>query len=122
MTAFFLILQTVRRVYEDPQYLADQIWVPVEIVERIKTTWIALTSGLPISPEKFGQFGKETKKMFVTAVPWKQLTPTVHKPMDHGKLLLEIIPPTLTPGMLSEEPAEASNKFYKVRCFQSNLL
>ena len=115
-------MQTVRRVFEDPQFLADQIEVPVEIVERFKTIWIALTSGLPINPKKFGDFGKQTKAMFVIAVPWKNLTPTVHKPLDHGEVLLIIIPPTITPGMLNEEPAEASNKFYKVNALVSWII
>ena len=51
---------------------------------------------------------------FVATVPWCQLTPTAHKPCDHGEILLEVIPPTLTAAMLNEEPAEAQNKFTKV--------
>lgn len=48
-----------------------------------------------------------------------QLSPTAHKPLDHGEILLMLIPPTLTAGMLNEEPVEASNKFTKVS-FNSN--
>ena len=51
---------------------------------------------------------------YVKTVPWCDLTPTAHKPLDHGKVLLELIPPTLTPAMLDESPAEAANKFTKV--------
>ena len=107
-------MQTVRKAFEDPQFLADQINQPVELVIRFKTIWLCLTCGLPISPKKFGVYGKETKKYFTDVVPWCQLTPHVHKPLDHGELLLSIIPPTLTAAMLNEEPAEATNKFTKV--------
>ena len=47
-------------------------------------------------------------------MPWCELTPTAHKPLDHGQILLELIPPTLTAAMMSEEPGEASNKYTKV--------
>ena len=59
-----LFFQTVRKVFEDCEFFAKQIGQPVELVERFKLIWQCLTSGLPISPTKFGVFGKETKGTF----------------------------------------------------------
>ena len=58
---YVLNLQTVRKAFEDVDFFAAQIGQPPELVQRFKTIWLCLTSGLPISPKKFGDFGKETK-------------------------------------------------------------
>ena len=56
--------QTVRKAFEDVDFFAKQIGQPPELVERFKTIWTCLTCGLPISPKRFGKFGKETKRKF----------------------------------------------------------
>ena len=58
---YLMNLQTVRKAFEDVDFFAAQIGQPPELVQRFKTIWLCLTSGLPISPKKFGDFGKETK-------------------------------------------------------------
>ena len=99
------------------EFFARVIGQPPELVQRFKTMWSALTCGLPIDPKLFGKFGKETKEYFVVTVPWCQLTPTVHKPMDHGEIILLLLPATLTVAMMNEEPGEATNKYSKVHFF-----
>ena len=58
--------QTVRAAFEDVEFLAAQIGQPPELVQRFKTIWQCFTCGLPISPVKFGKFGKETKGILKT--------------------------------------------------------
>ena len=46
-------------------------------------------------------------------VSWYKISPTLHKILEHGSLVLQLFPDSITSGMLSEEPAEASNKTIK---------
>ena len=42
--------------------MADQCGLPVELVNGIHNIWIALSSGLPIDPEKFDACCKKISK------------------------------------------------------------
>ena len=103
-----------RRVLRDhPDLLANECNVPVEFVKGIYIIWIALASRLPIDPEKFQLFCNKIKKIYVDNVPWYPLSPTLHKVLEHGSEIIQLFPDSVTSGILSEEPAEASNKDVK---------
>ena len=109
-----------RRILRDhPDLVADQCQVPIAFVKGIYVVWIALSSSLPICPEKFQNYCNSLKQIYVNNVEWYPLSPTLHKVLEHGSLVMELFPDSVTSGILSEEPAESSNK--DVKRFQTNL-
>lgn len=67
-----------------------------------------ISSGYAIDVNKFAMYAMDTAKLYVQLYPWHPMTPTVHKILIHGPL---IINNALVPiGQLSEEAAEARNK------------
>ena len=103
-----------RRVLRDhPDLLAEQTGVPLEFIKGIYVIWVALASKLPIDPEKFQSFCNNLKQIYVENVPWYPLSPTLHKVLEHGWEIISLFPESVTSGILSEEPAEASNKDVK---------
>ena len=113
-----------RTLFKNSIFFADLIGVDEDLIHRIYMLWIALTSSLPIDPRKFYDYCQETKDLYYEQCGWYSMSPTLHKVLEHGHLILELIPPELTAGMLSEEPAEASNKdtkrFQKYHAYQGN--
>ena len=103
-----------RRILRDhPDVLAEECCVPVEFVKGFYVIWVALASRLPICPLKFQNYCDRIKAVYLENVSWYPLSPTLHKVLEHGSQVLELFPDSLTSGMLSEEPAEASNKDVK---------
>ena len=115
-----------RTLFKNSIFFADLIGVDEDLVHRIYMIWIALTSGLPIDPAKFYHYCQETKDLYFEQCGWYNMSPTLHKVLEHGHQILELLPPELTVGMLSEEPAEASNKdtkmFQKYHAFQGDAV
>lgn len=105
-----------REVLKDPQYFADQIQVPVDLVIGVRNLWIALTSSLPIDPDKYDAYAQKVDDLYQEHCGWYPQCPGLHKGIKHGADILRMIPPNLSSGLLSEEPAEAANK--DVKSFQ----
>ena len=104
-----------RTLFKNSIFFADLIGVDEDLVHRIHMIWIALTSSsIAIDPKKFQKYCQETKALYLQECGWYNMSPTLHKVLEHGHQILELIPPELTVGMLSEEPAEASNKDTKM--------
>ena len=103
-----------RRILRDhPDLLAEECNVPIEFVKGIYIIWLALASSLPICPEKFQSYCNAVKQVYLDNVGWYSLSPTLHKILEHGSLVLQLFPDSIMSGILSEEPAEASNKDVK---------
>ena len=103
-----------RRILRDhPDILAEECNVPVKFVKGVYIIWIALASSLPICPEKFQRFCDDMKNVYLSNVGWYSLSPTLHKILEHGSQVMQLFPDCVTSGILSEEPAEASNKDVK---------
>ena len=103
-----------RRILRDhPDILASECNVPITFIRGIYIIWVALASSLPICPDKFQQFCDGVKDCYLQNVSWYPLSPTLHKVLEHGSQVLELFPDSVTSGMLSEEPSEASNKDVK---------
>ena len=108
-----------RRILRDhPDLVAEECQVPIEFVKGIYVIWIALASSLPICPEKFQNYCNSVKQVYLDNVGWYKLSPTLHKILEHGSLVIQLFPDSIMSGVLSEEPAEASNK--DVKHFQLN--
>lgn len=82
-----------------------------ELIRRIYIILQAISSGYKINSEKFEQYCFETACLYVKLYPWMPMTPTLHKILIHGSV---IVREALLPiGMLSEEAQEARNKDFK---------
>ena len=94
-------------------------------MHRLHIIWFALTSSsISIYSNKFEDYCQVTKELYHQECGWYNMSPTLHKVLEHGPQILNLLPPELTAGMLSEEPAEASNKdtkhFQKFHAFQGD--
>ena len=103
-----------RRILRDhPDLLAEECNVPLDLVKGVYVIWIALASRLPICPEKFKAFCDNVHNIYLENCAWYRMSPTLHKVLVHGYQVMMLFPDSVTSGMLSEEPAEASNKDVK---------
>ena len=93
---------TVRRVFKEPEFLADQIGASVELVTGLINIWIAMKENLVLDPQKFYDYCQEIKEKYIAEFPEYTLNPATLKVMDHGHLILMKLPKTLTLTMLSE--------------------
>ena len=77
---FFLFLgNTVRAVFADPDFFADTLGLPRDLIRGFILISKALRSGLPLDPVKFGRLCLEVKRRYYEVVPWAYMSPTVHK-------------------------------------------
>lgn len=79
---------------------------------------MAINSKLKINSVRFGEYATEISKHLISLYPWKEMSPTVHKVLCHGKTIIEgnILPL----GELSQEAQEAGNKDFKqIQLFSS---
>ena len=102
-----------RNVFKNSIYLAEQIGVDEDLVHRIHMVWIALASGEHLCADKFGRYCEDTIKLYHREAHWYPMCASLHKVLVHAKDVIRLLPPEITAGMLSEEPAEASNKDVK---------
>ena len=113
-----------RKLFKNSLVFSEAIGVCDDLVYRLFIIWITITSGLPICPDKFDKYCKITKDLYHEECGWYPMVPTLHKVLEHGGDILRLFPPELTAGMMSEEPAEASNKdvkeFQRNHSFQGN--
>lgn len=101
---------TSRRFFEDPQLASDITGISHELIYRLKVILETISSGHIIDPEKYDKYALDTARLYVDLYPWHPMTPTMHKILIHGAI---IIKNALLPiGQLSEEAAEARNKHF----------
>ena len=104
---------TARRAFQDPEFLSKLCGVPTELVRGIYVIWIALSCEKKINPRKLGEFSKKIKSIWDEHCHWYKIPSTVHKILVHAEYILELLPPSLTCGHLSEEPSEHMGKDIK---------
>ena len=104
---------TIRRILEDPEFFANLIEVPVQLVINIRNIWIAIRSNLNLCPNKFHKLCQETKKIYKEAVDWNEMNSAQHKVLDHAYLVIRALPNGLFLGQLDESPSESNNKDLK---------
>lgn len=73
----------------------------------------ALSSGIMIDAEKFGNYALETAKLYVEKYKWYYMPSSVHKILIHGKSIINHFA-ILPMGQLSEDAQESRNKDYKM--------
>ena len=55
---------TVRRVFKEPEFLADQIGASVELVNGLINIWIAMKENLVLDPQLFYEYCQKSLKVF----------------------------------------------------------
>lgn len=108
---------TSRRFFADHELASEITGIDVNLIYRFKIILEVLSSGLEINVEQFSVYAKETAKLYVDLYGWHPMTPTLHKILIHGP---QVIEKALLPiGQLSEEAAEARNKY--IRQYRQNF-
>ena len=99
---------TARRAFKDEEIFAEICGLDKSLVHRIHMVLIAISCKLPLDPEKFGIFCRNTAELLIKLYPWFRMPVSVHILLMHGATVLAS---SLLPiGMMSEEAQEARNK------------
>jgi len=102
---------TSRRFFADPELAGAITVIDVNLIYRFKVILEVISSGHKINIEKYSKFDTDTAEMYVQLYPCHPMTPTVHKILIHGAIVIDNA--ILPIGQLSEEPAEARNKYFR---------
>lgn len=102
---------TARRFFENAEKSAEITGVSAKLISRFGTILEVIRSSRPIDTEVFTEYTEKTAEMWVELYSWCYMTPTVHKLLMHGGVI--IAQAILPIGILSEEASEACNKFFK---------
>lgn len=102
---------TSRRFFADPDTASRITGIDKNLIQRFKVILETMSSGYTIDVEKFGVYTYDTAKLYVHLYGWHPMSPTVHKILIHGAVVISHC--ILPIGQLSEEAAEARNKHFK---------
>lgn len=102
---------TARRFFNNFETTSEITGLDKELLRQVNIILIAINSKHKINTDKFGDYCAEVSRKLLTLYPWKDMTPTVHKVLCHGKIIMEnsILPL----GELTEEPQESRNRDFK---------
>lgn len=103
---------TARRFFNRPEVSAQITGVDVNLIKRFGIILLAMSSGFEINTQKFGEFAKDTAKLFVEKYPWFHMPASVHKILIHGATIINAA--ILPIGQLPEEAQECRNKDLKM--------
>ena len=101
-----------RRCFADPELAGAITGIDVNLIYRFKVILEVISSGHKINTEKYSKYATDTAEMYVRLYPWHPMTPTMHKISIHGAIVIENALPPI--GQLSEEAAEAHNKYFRL--------
>lgn len=103
---------TSRRFFADPETAGRITGIDVEFLKKLKIILEVLASGFSIDIAKFSIYLRSTAELYVKLYNWHPMTPTLHKILCHGALVIEHA--LLPIGQLSEEAAESRNKHFRL--------
>ena len=102
---------TARQFFNNEEKASQITGIDVDLIKRFHVILQTLSSGQNIDLEKYKIYAVETARLFKSKYSWFNLMPTFHKVLLH---VAEIIENAIVPiGQLSEEAAEATNKYVK---------
>lgn len=103
---------TSRRFFNNVELAAEITGISISLIYRLNVILQTISSGYKIDTMKFEKYTMDTAKMYVELYPWHPMTPTLHKILLHGPIIID---KALLPiGQLSEEAAEARNKHFRL--------
>ena len=97
---------TFRDMYADPEFFSLVTGIPIDLFKNFVWIRTAVRCGRPLDPAKFKERTGIFKQLYTRYYPWAFMNPTLHKVVIHYHVLLELLPPTLTTNMLTEEGPE----------------
>lgn len=102
---------TARRFFRDFETTSKITGIDKELLRKVNIILMAVNSKHKVNSSKFGIYAEEITQLLVSLYAWKEMTPTVHKVLCHGKIIIEsnILPL----GELTEEAQEARNRDFK---------
>lgn len=103
---------TSRRFFVDPTIAAEITGIILDLIYRLKVILGCISSGHKINVDKFSKYARETAELYVQLYNWHPMTPTMHKILIHGGIVIENAVAPI--GQLSEEAAEARNKHFRL--------
>lgn len=102
---------TARRFFRDFETTSKITGIDKELLRKINIILMAVNSKHNVNASKFGVYAEEITQLLVSLYAWKEMTPTVHKVLCHGKVIVEYN--ILPLGELTEEAQEARNRDFK---------
>nr|XP_034184029.1 uncharacterized protein LOC117606105 [Osmia lignaria] len=103
---------TSRRFFANHELSAEITGIDVTLIYQFKIILQVISSNQKINIEKFEAYAMDTAKLYIRLYPWHPMTPTTHKILIHGPVIIENA--MLPIGQLSEEAAEARNKHFRI--------
>ncbi|CAH0551072.1 unnamed protein product [Brassicogethes aeneus] len=102
---------TSRKFFDEPECSSRITGINLDLIRRFKVILEVISSGYSIDAEKYDAYALETAKMYKDLYGWHPMSPTVHKVLMHGALIISNA--ILPIGNLSEEAAEVRNKHFR---------
>lgn len=102
---------TARRFFKYFETTSKITGINLDLLRRVNIILMAINSKHQINARKFGEYSNETLNLLIKLYPWKFLSPTIHKILCHGEIIIKhnILPL----GELTEEPQESRNRDFK---------
>lgn len=102
---------TARIFFRNAEKSSEITGVNCNLIKRLHVILQCINSGFPINVDKFEEYVKLTRDLYIREYSWYPMPVSLHKILYHGK---DIISNCLLPvGQLSEEAQEARNKHNK---------
>lgn len=102
---------TVRMAFKNALIFAAITGIDLDLIKRIHTIWIAISSPLELDVGKFESYCNETMGRYKRLYSWYKTPASFHKILIHGGDIMRSM--ILPVGCLSEECSEANNKQLK---------
>lgn len=100
-----------RKAFSNPKLFSEITGVDENLIKRLRIILIAISSNRYLDADQFEAFCMDTAKLYIEMYNWYYMPASLHKVLIHGA---DIERNSILPlGMLSEEGAEARNKYYK---------
>ncbi|CAH1108515.1 unnamed protein product [Psylliodes chrysocephalus] len=80
---------TSGRFFENPTLAAEITGISYELIYRLKVILEAISSGFKIDPVNYEIYASETARLYVKLYDWHPMTPTMHKILVHGAVIIE---------------------------------
>ncbi|XP_076545847.1 uncharacterized protein LOC143305586 [Osmia lignaria lignaria] len=103
---------TSRKFFANPDLCAEITGLDRDLIYRFAVILELISSGHKINTKKFDTYTLDTAKLYINLYSWYPMTPTMHKILLHGSIIIEHA--LLPIGQLSEEAAEARNKHFRL--------
>lgn len=100
-----------RRAFSNEELLSSVLNIDVKLIRKLHVILIAISCDKHLDYSKFKQYCIETAELYVQLYEWYPMPASLHRILIHAADIALNSPLPL--GMMSEEAAEARNKYYK---------